>query len=161
MNTLTTRQLTDKQADFVRFHGQGMNGTQAAIACGFPKSSASQRAYELLHTPHVLAAISTAARRRLISDAPTSIRVLQYLRDNATSEKVRVEAARTLLDRAGLIAPRAAAPDTSREVSLHEMSLADLRELAEKLESELAGRARDVGAPLAPAVESQPLDALA
>ena len=161
MNTLATRQLTDKQADFVRFHGQGMNATQAAIASGYPESSAAQRGYELLHTAHVLAAIHLAARRRLVADAPTSIRVLQHLRDNATSEKVRAEAARTLLDRAGLIAPRAAAPETSREVSLHEMSLADLRELAEKLETELAGRARDVSGANSAAPSSQATDMFA
>jgi phage terminase small subunit len=117
---------------------------QAAIACGYPESSAAQRGYELLHTAHVLAAIHTAARRRLVADAPTSIRVLQPLRDNAASEKVRAEAARTLLDRAGMIAPRAAAPETKRDLSLHEMSIDDLRNLAGKLEAELSGRAKDV-----------------
>jgi phage terminase small subunit len=161
MNALATRQLTDRQADFVRFHGQGMNATQAAIACGYPESSAAQRGYELLHMPHVLAAVHTTARRRLVSDAPNSIRVLQTLRDTAVSEKVRADAARTLLDRAGHIAPRAAAPDGKRDLSLHEMSLADLRDLADKLEGELAGRAREVSAPLAPFAEAPTVDALA
>jgi hypothetical protein len=80
----------------------------------------------------------------LVADVPTSIRVLQHLRDNAASEKVRAEAARTLLHRAGLIAPRAAAPETKRDLSLHEMSIDDLRDLAGKLEADLSGRAKDV-----------------
>ena len=161
---LATRQLTDKQAEFVRFHCQGMNATQAAVASGYPEASAAQRGYELLHTPHVLAAIHTATRRRLVSDAPNSVRVLQFLRDNAESEKVRAEAARTLLDRAGLIAPRAAAPDGKANLTLHELSLDELRDLANKLQSEMASRPRDakvVSAPLVPVHDEQGTDALA
>jgi hypothetical protein len=41
------------------------------------------------------------------------------------------------------------------------MSLADLRDLADKLEGELAGRAREVSAPLAPFAEAPTVDALA
>ena len=161
---LATRQLTDKQAEFVRFHAQGMNATQAAVASGYPEASAAQRGYELLHTPHVLAAIHTAARRRLVSDAPNSIRVLEFLRDNAESEKVRAEAARTLLDRAGLIAPRAAAPDSKGNLTLHELSLDELRDLANKLQTEMAtrpGDAKVVNAQSARAHEEQVMDPLA
>jgi hypothetical protein len=55
-----------------------------------------------------------------------------------------VDAAKTLLDRAGHIAPRAIVDKATHELSLHELSLGDLRQLAEKLEGEIAGRAKDI-----------------
>lgn len=153
--------LTDREAvhrAFVKEFRKHENATQAAIAAGYPENRAEAAGYALLRTAPVLAAIQADARRYLISDVGASIRTLQLLRDKATSEKVRADAARTLLDRAGLIAPRAVAENKGNDLSLHEMSLTDLRGLADKLEGELATRAKPVSSVNAAQLDTQPID---
>jgi hypothetical protein len=63
----------------------------------------------------------------------------------AQSERVRLEASKAWLDRAGLVAPAPPKEDKNMvEKPLHEMTLEELRALADKLEGELAGRATPV-----------------
>lgn len=136
-------ELTEKQAAFVSHVSEGVDPTQAATLAGYGNSS---RAHELIRAPLVLAAIHTEVRRRLVAGAPIALAVIERLiKDDTTPPKIRLDAAKTLLDRAGHIAPRAITDKSQHELALHEMSISDLRQLADKLEGEIAGRAKDIG----------------
>ncbi len=148
----TNYKLTEMQAAFVRHVSEGVEPNQAVTLAGYGTSNIYSRAHDLLHAPHVLAAIHSEVRRRLVAGAPIALAVIERLvKDDTTPPKIRLDAAKTLLDRAGHIAPRAITDKATHELALHELSLGDLRQLADKLEGEIAGRAKDVsGADAAP-----------
>lgn len=144
MGEIATRQLTDMQAAFVRHLADcGDPGTAAAKA-GSNRYEPSKTAAEMLRVPHVLAALQIEVRRKLAAGAPMALKVITDLAcDTTLSPKVRLDAAKILLERAGHVAPRAAA-EKPADQPLHEMSTDQLRELAGRLEDEIAGRAKDV-----------------
>lgn len=159
-NAVTTQQkfdLSDKHAIFVKEIASGAKDYCAAATAGYIGESARTTAWRLLREPRIMAAIQFEVRRRLIGMAPVALSVLETLMTAATSEKVRADCAKTLLDRAGLIAPRAAAPGTG-DKPLHEMAVTELRAMADKLQGEIEARARPVNAPNAPSADGQVVD---
>jgi hypothetical protein len=141
----TKFELTEMQAQFVHHVSEGIDPHRAVALAGYETSNAYSRAHDLLRAPHVLAAIHTEVRRKLVAGAPIALSVIERLvKDEATPPKIRLDAAKTLLDRAGHIAPRAIVDKGTHELVLNELSIGELRQLADKLESELAGRAKDV-----------------
>lgn len=158
-NALAAREgLTAQEREFVRAFVNGQSYSQAAITAGYPSKEAAANGWRLLRTAHVLAAVHSEGRRLLVSEAPASIRTLIWLREHAESEKVRESASRTLLDRAGLIAPRAVADSGRHEQALHEMGLGELRALADRLQSEIETRAKDVSGAVSVPIEAQAAD---
>jgi terminase small subunit-like protein len=124
MQQLATRQLTSKQAAFVEAYVNGRNITGAAIDAGYSESTASQIGSALLRVPHVQAAIHASVRHALAMDAPMARRVLVELAQNPeTHPKIRLDAAKTLLDRAGHVAPRPIVEKRMEEKALHEMPI--------------------------------------
>lgn len=121
-------EILDQQQAFAEAYvlGHG-NATQAAIDAGYSPVSARQTASRLLHTPHVQDAIRSAQahalRGRLASKA---LGVLEkVLDDDAAPAGVRVDAAKTILDRAGLSAVRT--PEIEHDdAPLSEMTTAQL-----------------------------------
>ena len=96
----------------------------------------------------------------LDAGAPNALRIVQgLLEDPKVSAKVRADIGFKWLDRAGYVAPRAAAPK-GIDIPLHEMSVTDLRDLAQQLGAEIAERATLVSAPNAPMPASDPIDSL-
>jgi hypothetical protein len=90
-------------------------------------------------------AIVQAARLRLARGAPLAINTLEHLMTKAQSERVRLEASKAWLDRAGLVPPAPPKEDKNMvEKPLNELAIEELRALADRLESELAGRATPV-----------------
>lgn len=155
----TRHDLTDLQARFVHYMSDGAEPARAAELAGYKVDTGSTVAYDLLHTAHVLAAIQSEVRRKLVSLAPMALGVIQRMvKDETTPPKLRLDGARTLLDRAGHIAPRAIADKTSADISLHEMTIGELRDLAGKLEGELSTRAKPVNSATAAPLNSQPID---
>jgi hypothetical protein len=74
--------------------------------------------------PNVMLAIVQAARGRLARGVPLALTALEHLVEKAASERVRLEAAKALLDRAGLVAPAPSKGDSNApDKSLNEMSL--------------------------------------
>jgi hypothetical protein len=154
------RNLTHLQSDFVsRFveHGEAY---KAAIEAGYGEITARQAGAEILAKPAVALAIARAARQRLARSIPLSISTLEWLRDNSPSHKVRLDAATRLLDRAGIVAPKAPDQPSEFEKPLHEMNLEELRaKLAQhenavaRHENELAHRAIDITPASDPAIE--------
>ena len=103
--------------------------------------------YELVRDPRVQAALALEVRRKLAVGGALGVKVLLELAEKATSERVRADCAKALLDRAGFVAPRAAAPGAGLDKTLNEMTIDELKDLAAKLEDEIAGRAKQVNAP--------------
>lgn len=122
-----------------------MDKTLAAERAGYAADSAQTEAHRLLQQPHILAGVQIMIAKRLASGAPMALNVLQELIQNpAMHPKLRLDAAKDWLNRAGHIAPKAVAAGQAGDVPLNEMTMTDLRALADKLEGEIAGRAKDV-----------------
>jgi phage terminase small subunit len=104
MNLLpeTAAKLTDMQEAFVfALVTNGGDKTAAAIEAGYSQDTARVQAYQLMRVPHVMQAVLEATMGQFISDAPKAQATLHRLL-NARSEYVQLEAAKDLLDRAGL-----------------------------------------------------------
>jgi hypothetical protein len=116
--------LTEMQAGFVRLVSEGIDPNRAVEVVGYSTSNTSAQASELLRIPAVLAAIHNEVRRLLVADAPVARAVImRMVKDEKTPPKIRLDGAKTLLDRAGHIAPRAVFDKGNYELSLHELSI--------------------------------------
>jgi hypothetical protein len=158
-NTLYA-QLTEKQAAFVRATLGGADHIQSAALAGY--SSPATDGWRLVRLPHIALAIETELRRRLqVEIAPACIAFLfDVVRNESKSfgERVRVDAAKTLLDRAGYQAPKQ--HEIGKEKAVEEMSTAELHAFIDRTEAELASRATDVSVPESTALDSQLSDLL-
>jgi hypothetical protein len=143
---LATRQLTERQSLFVAFFVESGDAHQAALKAGYSPSVARTAGTEILRVPHVAQSVARAVAQRLAMSAPMALAVIEELSSNADiSPKVRLDASKALLDRAGFVPPRAAANNVGKiDTPLHEMSVDELKTLAARLENELAERATDV-----------------
>lgn len=140
-----SRDLPETQRAFVSAVSVGTDPETAAIESGYSPLSARRIAYDLLHQPAILAAVQIAIARNLASAAPAALKLLRHVIATETYDiRLRIVCARDIMNRAGHIAPKAIAASTGASVPLNEMSMADLRTLADKLEGEIAGRAKDV-----------------
>lgn len=149
--------LTEQQARFVVAMARGAPEKLAASSAGYSEDNFRHTIPVLLRSPQILLAIQSEVRRRLVTFAPTALGVLEHLAEHATSEKVRADCSKDLLNRAGLVAPRAAAPGTG-EKPLHELAVVELRAMADRLQGEIEARAKPVNAPNAPAQPGQVSD---
>ncbi|HYF09465.1 MAG TPA: terminase small subunit [Acetobacteraceae bacterium] len=160
--------LTEPQAAFVlRFTSDPAcigNASAAARAAGYSERNAGEIGRQLLDKPHVRAAIDEAMRRQISGPmaAKASALLARVVDDETAPLKVRVEAAKTILDRAGIVPPTAfeRAAEAVRKASdgkaIGEMTIEEIR-------TELAMTARivtlnaDEPAPLV--IEADPSDA--
>jgi len=105
MTAVSTPDLTERQAAFVdAYVSNGGNALQAAVEAGYSKTSAKQEGSRLLRNPKVAQALARAAADHLARHAPVAMQSVFALMTTARSEKVRLEAAKDWLDRAGLTA---------------------------------------------------------
>ena len=89
-----------RDEEFVRHYvDNGGNATQAAIAVGVSKGSASTIGYRLKN--RLTDEIDAEQRQALKGYAPTAIKQIVALAQGAESENVRLKANMDLLDRAG------------------------------------------------------------
>lgn len=141
----TPQTLNDKQRHFVRLAAASGDLSGSALKAGYAEAEDGQRLTEL---PQVAAAIADELRRVLETKlAPRAFRVLELiLKDRRSGARVRVDAAKILLDRAGY-APRPMAVDSLDGRQLSDLSQAELKAIVGKLEDELADRATPVSAP--------------
>jgi len=148
-NNITVRvpkhlNLTERQARFIPLYVESGDSYKSAIAAGFSEVTARQAGAEILDRPSVARAIVFAARQRLARTIPLSISVLEPLRDNAQSEKIRMDCATRLLDRAGIIPPKPEEAISAIEKPLHELSQEELVAKVAQFKYELSNRAKDV-----------------
>lgn len=146
---LPTQLQTDFAAAFV---ANGGNATEAAKTAGYSEVSARQIGSGLLSKPHVLEAIQEEVRKVIGSDltamsvgAIRTILAAPSAGDGAVSHKIKLDAAKTVLDRAGHIAPKAEAPREPTDLAdLHRMSIAELEAFIEREKHRAAERAHPV-----------------
>ena len=114
----------------------GMNQAQAARLAGYAcgtKDSARQQGHKLDQIPEIRAAKRELTDGLGVAEGPKSIRTIIKLRDSATDEKVRLAAARDLLDRFGHGA-------VNRVEHTHTVTLSE-----EQLDARIIQLARDAG----------------
>ncbi|MBB4017594.1 phage terminase small subunit [Chelatococcus caeni] len=155
--------MTEKQRIFVERVGAGDTPQAAAKMAGY--SSHQQEGWRNLQSPVVQIALRQEMQRRLAVAAPLALKVLvDILESPKAQHRDKVAAAKTVLDRAGFIAPAATKPTNSDDKPLHEASTAELRERAERLARELAERAtpvlEGVSVPVSPTDDDQVIDML-
>jgi phage terminase small subunit len=142
--SVAERGLTPLQERFVEQILEGHNTLQAATLAGV--GSPQVHAYRVASLPHVQAEIARQLGRRLANEAaPVAYSVLvKILRDENAASRVRVDAAKTLLDRAGFVPPRAPDPPGTTGKQLNEMSREELRAVLTVAEDRLAREATEV-----------------
>ena len=127
--------LNDQQQAFVIAYtsdpGAIGNASEAARRAKYSVKSARDIGRQLLAKPHVKAAVDAALRDHISGAlASKAVAVLEGIIDDDTAApKLRLDAAKTVLDRAGYIAPKA--PESPKPASeaddLDGMSLAQLK----------------------------------
>jgi phage terminase small subunit len=141
----TIQELSAQQRIFVESFIEHGDARRAAKEAGYKETAMRTADLQMLGAPRVAFAITMAARSRLARAVPMALNTLEYLAQNAQSEKVKLDASKAILDRAGLVPPAPPKEDPNMvEKPLHEMSTEELRALAAKLEGEISGRAIDV-----------------
>lgn len=144
-NNLAIR-LTEQQEKFVAEVVRGNKPEAAAMLAGYGGNS-RQISWALLRNPAIVAAIRIEITRLLTAEAlPLAYRVLTDIaKDETAPVAVRRACARDLIDRAGIVPPKAAENGAAgAEKPMSEMSTSELRALVDRLESELGARAVDV-----------------
>ena len=144
------RTLTEQQVAFVLHFTSTPdaigNASESARRAGYSQRSAAELGHQLLEKPHVQDAIREANKRQISGKiAAKSIALLsRVIDDEAVSMKVRVDAARTILDRAGYGAFMTQ-PKRSDERAMNEMTKDELLDLMRQARKEM-DRARVINA---------------
>ena len=105
---------TELQQRFaVEYVTNGGNASEAARVAGYSAKTAGQMGFKLMGNPHVQDAIRDEQRRLLNGDMATkALGVLRSIMENEDAPAgARVDAAKTVLDRAGLVAIRTSLDD--------------------------------------------------
>ena len=92
--------MIDKQTAFVKEIALTGNGTQSAIKAGYSAKTAYQKANQ--RRGQFAIEIENETRRLMASAVPGALAQIVDLAFHATSEQVRLQAAKDILDRAGL-----------------------------------------------------------
>jgi len=137
--------LTDLQAKFAELYvldpEKAGRGGDCAVLAGYSADSASVTASRLLRHPNVRKEIERLTREALGDHAAAAVQLLgRVVRDERAPLKIRVDAAKAVLDRAGFVPPRAPEPVVFGDKPIAAMSIAELeavaRETREYLEHE-------------------------
>ena len=145
-------ELTEKQAAFVVAFtsepGCVANATKAALHVGYSEKSAREIGRQQLEKPKIKAAIYEANRAMLGGSlASKAIDVLrEIIHDKEAPQKLRLDAAKTVLDRAGLSALKAAEQTPpGQEKDLASLSLEELETFIRQGRMHLAREAQGAG----------------
>src|SRR5215468_5666114 len=101
----TIQELSTQQRAFVDGFIEHGDVRKAAREAGYKGASVRLADIQLLASPRVAFAITMAARRRLARLVPMALNTLEFLSQSARSEKVKLDASKAILDRAGLVPP--------------------------------------------------------
>lgn len=144
----------DRLRVFAAHVAAGKKVGDAALSSGYSFS----HGFRLVERPDFVPMLRAALQRRLLVDGATvAIQTLiDIAADPETAKSVRVDAAKALVDRAGVVVNKRESGQA--DISLAEMSREQLLKLASFAESELATRAKRVSAPIAPVPTSQHTD---
>lgn len=142
--TEVTRALTDKQQSFVRYMVQTGDCVTAATLAGYEQPEIA--GYHVRDSKGVAAALPAAMLKALVVEgAPLAYKLLiDTLKDPDQPRKLRLECAKTILDRSGFVAPKASENKGLLPASLVDMTASDLHEASAMIANELANRARPI-----------------
>lgn len=136
---LTEYGLTEKQRALVAALAKNGDMEAAAAKSGYNVTAA----YTAARLPHVQAALHAEVQTALRRAAPIALKVLLgIISDDKVSPRVRVDAAKTVLDRAGHQAPKDGAADLDKPLS--DMSPDELRAYVDRAQRELSDRAKPI-----------------
>ena len=144
----------ERLARFINHLSYGKSVSVAAIESGY----SAPTGFRIVERPDFVPMLRAALQRRLLVDGATiAIQVLiDIASDPETAKSVRVDAAKAIVDRAGVVVSKRESGQA--DISLAEMTREQLLRLASSAESELATRAKRVDAPKAPVSNTQPID---
>jgi len=91
---------TEKQAAFVEAYCQTGNATKSAIQAGYSEATAKQKGHELKN--QFKREIEERIKKMVQDSIPAALNQISQLAQTATSEQVRLNASKDILDRAGL-----------------------------------------------------------
>ena len=122
------------------------NASAAARLAGYSEHSAREIGRQLLDKPHIQDAIRESNERLISSTMATKAIALlgRVIEDESVPMKTRVDAARTILDRAGFSALPPIAPNRLSDKMLSEMTAAELRETMRQAKAEMDKAAKGV-----------------
>ena len=92
--------LTEKQSAFVKEFSLTGNATQSAIKAGYSEKTAHAKGHTLRHQLQIQ--IEDETRKMMQAAVPGALAQIVDLAGHATSEQVRLQAAKDILDRSGL-----------------------------------------------------------
>ena len=125
--------LTEKQSAFITAFTSTPscigNASKSAVAAGYSEKSAYEIGRQQLEKPKIKAAVDEALREQIGGSlAAKAVDFLRIIIDDPDAlPKLKMDAAKTLLDRAGLIAPRAAEQKPSgSQTDLTSLSMEEL-----------------------------------
>src|SRR5262249_1482682 len=135
MQTLNDRQLAFAEAYALGGPDCQGNAAASALRAGYPEGCARQTGYRLLRHDGVRAEIDRLNRQAIKEYATASIHLLgRVVTDERAPLKLRIDSAKTLLDRGGYIAPKAPdAPELPSDKQVETMSVGDLERLVIQL----------------------------
>ena len=132
--------MNEKQAEFVRLVSSGLSLRGAARAVGYAPLGAGTLAQQ----PHIRAAIMARVQHRLQTvHAPAATELLaRIMRDKEELTANRIKCAQLLMDRAGLVPPKAAEVEQANIKDAAEMTTREIEEFIAKAQGEIAARQR-------------------
>jgi len=137
VTALAMSEIPETERVFLRTFVATGDRAAAEMISGIPTGN-------ILRNSHSQRAMYAELNARLLMVAPVAVRVLESLMtDESVPAAVRRLAASDLLDRVGLVSNASLALSRPLE-SLSEMPARDLRQLVERLETELFARAKPV-----------------
>lgn len=128
----------DRQAKFVDLVVAGLSLREAARQVGYAENGATT----IAHLPAVRAAIMARVMNRLQTvHAPAATELLgRIMRDKDELTANRIKCAQLLMDRAGLVPPKAAEPEAPNQKDAAEMTTREIEEFVAKAQAQLAQR---------------------
>ena len=118
---------TEKQEAFIESYCQTGNATKAAIQAGYSQATAKQQGHVLKNK--FAKEIEQRIKKMVQDSVPAALNQISILAQTATSEQVRLNASKDILDRAGL----KPADRVEQKISHDDKSLDELRRELEAL----------------------------
>ena len=141
MEKINSGKFTDKQLALVDALAEGLTNLQALDKAGY---SAKVKFSQVISSA-LIDEIKNRTGLKIQASAPRALElVLEIIENDTAPDKLRLEASKIVLDRAGYIAPKAPEHTASNEKALHEMSRDELAVRAERLQKEISERARTI-----------------
>lgn len=121
--------LTLQQQRFVEAFVNNPVASEAAAFAGFGVKNSRQIGWQLLQKPHIIAAIKAEQQRKLSKLSCLALSTLeQALTDEEVPMRIKIDAAKIVLDRSGFSVDESRATRQADEIELEEMTVEQLQQ---------------------------------